>query len=39
LYHKFAKQAKTLKPRELSRIIPARWYFAGIGLNVTDFEL
>lgn len=39
LYQKFVNQAKKLKPRFISMIIPARWYTGGRGLDAFREEM
>lgn len=36
LFHTFVSQAKKLRPKYISMVIPARWYSGGIGLS--DFR-
>lgn len=39
IYQKFVEQAKTLEPRFLTMVIPARWMAGGLGLNDFRFSM
>lgn len=39
IYDKFIQQAKKLKPRYLSMIVPARWYSGGLNLDMFRNEM